>query len=48
MYRIPEFEEFHLNDAFYEMFLQFNAPSGKLYWTDPQTILGSINGAIIY
>ena len=46
MYRVPKLEEFPDNDTSYEMFLQSTAPSGKWYWTDPQTIVGSINGAI--
>jgi len=45
-YRVPELEEFPVNDTAYEMFLQSTAPSGKWYWTDPQTIVGSINGTI--
>jgi len=28
------------------MFLQSTAPTRKWYWTDPQTVVGSINGAI--
>ena len=45
-FRVPELEEFPVNDTAYEMFLQSTAPSGKWYWTDPQTIVGGINGAI--
>jgi hypothetical protein len=45
-FRVPELEEFPANDTLYQMFLQSTAPSGKWYWTDPQTIVGSINGAI--
>ena len=45
-FRAPELEEFPVNDTAYEMFLQSAAPSGKWYWTDPQTIVGGINGAI--
>ncbi len=44
-FRTPELEEFPVYDTLYEMFLQSTAPSGKWYWTDPQTIVGSINGA---
>lgn len=45
-FRVPKLEEFTVNDTLYEMFLQSTAPSGKWYWTDPQTIVGSINGTI--
>ena len=45
-FRVPELEEFPVYDTAYEMFLQSTAPSGRWYWTDPQTIVGSINGAI--
>ena len=45
-FRVPGLEEFPVNDTAYEMFLQSTAPSGKWYWTDPQTIVGGINGAI--
>jgi hypothetical protein len=45
-FRVPELEEFPVNDTAYEMFLQSTAPSGKWYWTDPQTMVGAINGAI--
>lgn len=45
-FRVPELEEFPVNDTTYEMYLQSTAPSENWYWTDPQTIVGSINGAI--
>lgn len=45
-FRAPELEEFPVNDTLSEMFLQSTAPSGRWYWTDPQTIVGNINGAI--
>ena len=45
-FRVPELEEFPVYDTSYEMFLQSTAPSGKWYWTDPQTMVGAINGAI--
>lgn len=45
-FRVPDLEEFPVYDTSYEMFLQSTAPSGKWYWTDPQTIVGSINGTI--
>jgi len=45
-FRVPELEEFPVYDTAYEMFLQSTAPSGKWYWTDPQTMVGAINGAI--
>jgi hypothetical protein len=45
-FRRPGLEEFPVNDTAYEMFLQSTAPSEKWYWTDPQTIVGSINGSI--
>ncbi len=45
-FRVPALEEFPVYDTSYEMFLQSTAPSGRWYWTDPQTIVGSINSTI--
>jgi len=45
-FRTPELEEYPVNDTLYQMFLQSTAPSGKWYWTDPQTVVGAINGSI--
>lgn len=45
-FKVPDLAEFPVNDTIYDMFLQSTAPSGKWYWTDPQTVVGSINGAI--
>ena len=45
-FRVPGLEEFPVFDTAYEMFLQSTAPSGKWYWTDPQTMVGAINGTI--
>jgi hypothetical protein len=45
-FRVPDLDEFPVYDTAYEMFLQSTAPSGKWYWTDPQTMVGAINGAI--
>jgi hypothetical protein len=45
-FRNLRLEEFPVNDTLYEMFLQSTAPSGEWYWTDPQRMVGHINGTI--
>lgn len=42
----PKLEDFPVNDTSVMMYLQSKAPSGKWYWTDPQLLIGHINGTI--
>lgn len=45
-FRTLKLEEFPVYDSLPNMYLQSSGPSGKWYWTDPQSHIGYINGLI--